>query len=206
MITITLDAATNGSFVTGSTSMTYAHTVAGLNRLLVVGVSAGASDIVTGVTYNGVAMTRINVRNNGNSTAYLYYLIAPATGTHNVVVSTSAPATIVSDAVSFNGVGTIQPEASVTNTASATNACANTLTTIADGSVHLATFAIDSVGMSSVTNGTLFGNILAYSPTISPAAAHTMTGNSPGNNAWATVGASFSPALPSSGMMGSSEI
>jgi hypothetical protein len=202
MLTITFDAQSNGQDFS-VTSLTFSHTCTGLYRLLVVGVIAGASDIVTGVTYGGVAMTRIAVRNNGNSTSYLYYLLNPPSGANNVVVTTSASASIFAQAASFTNVSqTGQPVASVTNATSASTACANTLTTTEDNCIHIATFAVDAFGVTSITNGTsLAGAYMAYSNPllITPAGSHTMTGNSGGNNNWASTGAAFSPASPAVG-------
>lgn len=76
---------------TGS-SLTFAHTCSGSNRLLIVWVSYfDSADTPTGATYNGVAMTAIpsSTAANGNYKIAGFYLIAPATGTNNVVVSFS---------------------------------------------------------------------------------------------------------------------
>ncbi len=82
---------------------------------------------VTGVTYNSVAMTQIGTTSSqgsssGNQTTSLWYLIAPATGHNNVVISTSgSPFAIVSGSVSYTGANqTGQPDSytvgSTTNT------------------------------------------------------------------------------------------
>lgn len=76
----------------GVSSLTCAHTVSGINRLLVVWVSYfDSADTPTGATYNGVAMTAIpsSTAANGNYKIAGFYLIAPATGTNNVVISFS---------------------------------------------------------------------------------------------------------------------
>ncbi len=76
----------------GVSSLTCAHTVSGANRLLVVWVSYfDSADAPTGATYNGVAMTAIpsSTAANGNYKIAGFYLIAPATGTNNIIVSFS---------------------------------------------------------------------------------------------------------------------
>lgn len=193
---IVLDATSNGVGI-ATTSLSTSHVNAG--NILVVGISAGASDIVTSVTYNSIAMTRIDVRNNGNSTAYLYYLLAPSVGTFNTVITTNTSATISMAAVSFVGVKQSVPDASATSVATGTTSLANTVTTLVDNSIHIAAFAVDTFGTTSITNGTLIANGVGYSNPllISPAAAHTLTANAGGNNAWASVGAAFAPAPPS---------
>lgn len=128
-----------GSTGTASaTSVTVAHTVSGSDRILLTGVTTGdgssqGDDVVTGVTYNGVSMTRINtVVNTGNtSRSYLYYLLAPATGTNNVVASLSTSRRVRASSASYTGVGNGQPDASNTATDSS-NPYSISVTTVAD--------------------------------------------------------------------------
>lgn len=82
---------------TGSTSgatKTVSHTVpAGTDKILIAGLltqTGGNADRVTGVTFNGVAMTRLLKRNIGTTAAgYVYYLINPDSTTANIVASLS---------------------------------------------------------------------------------------------------------------------
>lgn len=71
-------------------SITWSHTCTGVNLVLYVGVhEAYGVDNVSGVTYNGVAMTR--VKDSFVATGcYVYRLIAPATGAHDIVVTFSS--------------------------------------------------------------------------------------------------------------------
>lgn len=69
---------------------TLSHTCAGTNRLLRVNVMHyDSSDDVSGVTYNGVAMTAVPSGDATNGQYWLstFYLIAPDTGTHDVIVT-----------------------------------------------------------------------------------------------------------------------
>lgn len=105
-------------WISGS-SITWAHTCSGSNRFLVVGVYHSYNgDRITGVTYNGVAMTRINTRALASGTIYLYGLANPDTGTNNIVVSLSASDSYMGAfATSFTGVNqTGQPEVNTTAT------------------------------------------------------------------------------------------
>ena len=83
---IAFDAASSATGV-GVSSLTWAHTTSGADRLLIVGVSFDTGT-VTGVTYAGVPMTSV-----GNTTTalkmHMWRLIAPATGANNIVVSFS---------------------------------------------------------------------------------------------------------------------
>lgn len=87
-----------------ASSVTWAHTCAGSDRYLLVGIYCdSASDQVTGVTYNGVAMTRIARFASGVS-IYLYGLVAPATGANNIIASFTGAIGADVAAMSFTGV------------------------------------------------------------------------------------------------------
>lgn len=77
----------------GVSSMTWSHVVSGSDRLLLVGVyqTAGDTTTISSVTYNGVAMTEVlrEVEATLKVTCAIYRLIAPDTGTHDVVVTFS---------------------------------------------------------------------------------------------------------------------
>jgi hypothetical protein len=102
---------TANAFRTNASSLTFSHTTSGSNRLLVVGVHTvdANSRTITGVTYNGVAMTSLyeysafSQRRTG-----MFYLINPASGANNVVITlsgaTASPGTIEGAAISFTGV------------------------------------------------------------------------------------------------------
>jgi len=98
---IAFDATSNTTYyVKGSYS--FIHNCAGDNRILIVGDSHYRGDtniIVTGVTYNGVALTAIRDDARGNGHSSLWYLIAPATGENAIVV------TLSDDSVFCEGIG-----------------------------------------------------------------------------------------------------
>lgn len=77
----------------GVTSLTFAYDCgSGSNRYLVVFVGDISGDSVTGVTYNGVAMTQIGKAARGPSNGstlegYIYGLHAPATGSNDIVIT-----------------------------------------------------------------------------------------------------------------------
>lgn len=87
---VTYDATSIGS--AASTTVTVSHTVAaGDNRLLVVQATEWNTD-VTGATYNGVAMTAFGTKPIAPNDWEIggWYLVAPATGTNNAVVTLGA--------------------------------------------------------------------------------------------------------------------
>src|SRR4051812_20674402 len=100
---IAFDAASNLDAHAG-TSHTQAHTCTGSNLLLLVGMRSISGDIVSGATYNGVAMTLQNkTQMQLNDWDYLFFLYAPTTGANNIVISSSS-GTIYARAVSYSGV------------------------------------------------------------------------------------------------------
>lgn len=107
---IAFDAASSANTGTGTAnSLTWAHTVGalGTNRILIVGVSIrnSSSQSVSSVTYNGAGLNLVGqTTNSTNARVEIWRLIAPATGTHNVVVTLSAAARFVGGAASFSGV------------------------------------------------------------------------------------------------------
>lgn len=108
---IAFDAASGIGYEASANSITLSHTCTGNERLLIVGVTTRANtgaDIITGVTYNSVAMTRINTAKESGASSdddrlYLYYLIAPDTGTHNIVASASATGVMYIRGASYTG-------------------------------------------------------------------------------------------------------
>lgn len=122
---------------TGS-SLTFAHTCSGSNRLLVVWVSYfDSADAPTGATYNGVAMTAIpsSTAANGNYKIAGFYLIAPATGTNNIVVSFSgAMSDMGAGAVSFTDADQTTPLGTAV-TATGTNTTPSVTVTTSAGEI-----------------------------------------------------------------------
>ena len=100
----------NHTSTSGSNSLTWSHTVvAGSDRVMIVGISiedGGAT--VSGVTYDGVAMTFLG-RQLGNHSVELWQLIAPNVGTANVVANFSSSVQAVGGSAAFNGVHQTTP-------------------------------------------------------------------------------------------------
>jgi hypothetical protein len=95
---IAFDAAYNGDLGVDGSSLTYSHTCTGTDRILFVeGIvyqngTTPTGDVLTGITYNSVAMTLISkqlITGSYPRYSYLYYLVNPASGTNDVVVSLS---------------------------------------------------------------------------------------------------------------------
>lgn len=88
---ISYDTSVNGGSTAASTTHTYSHTCTSAT-FLVVFPTAGVA--VTGVTYNGVAMTAMS----GFSA---YYLVNPAAGANNVVITCGSATTIYGLSASY---------------------------------------------------------------------------------------------------------
>ena len=129
---IARDNITASSTTTGAT-LTFSHTNTAGTILWVGVVSYNGTDVITGVTYNGVSMTRaLAIAQGANGYVYLYYLASPATGANDVVVSQSASVTIQAVAASYTGASTTGiPDTS--NTATGTSGSSTvSVTTVAD--------------------------------------------------------------------------
>jgi hypothetical protein len=94
-----------------STSLTYSHTVSGSDRLLLVGVVFNTSaDDIASVTYNGVALTKINeVYQGGFGAVQLWYLTAPDMGTNDIVITANNTYFIIGMSGSYTGVDQSNP-------------------------------------------------------------------------------------------------
>ena len=200
---IAFDAAASGT-VTG-TSLTYAHTCSGSNRILFVGVDVfnPNTDDVTGVTYGGVAMTQI-----GTSVAidvqrdYLYYLINPPTGANNVVVSKTSSVAIRSASASYTDANRLgQPDASGTNSAATATSVAKALTTVADN-CWMVSFVMNDANTSVVDTGTTLRGTAAFhaigdsNGVITPAGSYSMGWKlASGTGDWTISNASFKPSI-----------
>jgi len=119
-------------------STTFSHTCGtGLNRLLLVAVNTqggGTNANHTAVTYAGTALTKqVTGRGaNNNIDGTMWYMVAPATGTNNVVVTFDVTMTYINVAVAsvFNAAQTSSIRTSATAAITGTSAT-NSATTVA---------------------------------------------------------------------------
>ena len=205
---IALDTSANlGS--TSGTSLTVAYTCTGSNLVLFVLVEGDVapSDKITGVTYNSVAMTLIDKKNaaSGIRVEYLFGLLGPATGAHNIVISASSVITIAGAAASYTGVSQVGlPDAFTDNSATSTTSIATAITTKTDKCWVLYCGANSGGGGSGNTGGanttlrqSAAGNGDAFigdtNGTVHPAGAITMNVSDSGANNWLVIAASFAP-------------
>lgn len=107
---IALDAFTDIQTTTG-TSLTFSHTCGGSDRLLNVLPIVASGATASGVTYNSVAMTAggTTMTDESSRTYTFWYLVAPATGANNVVISVTASVFIRGTCASYTGVDQTTP-------------------------------------------------------------------------------------------------
>lgn len=122
---VTFDAASS-SAGNGTNTVTWSHTVApGSDRYLSVLVDSYFADgEVTGVTFNGVALSNVGSYSANDPRASIWGLVAPDTGTHDVTVTFAGAASSngACYAMSFTGVNQTTP----TGTFASANATSTT--------------------------------------------------------------------------------
>ncbi len=122
---VAVDASTSSSaeYTGNATSqLSFAHTTTatGTNVLMLVGVSINITNSptagVVSITYGGAGFTFVGAHNDSGDTRRIemWYLLAPATGTHNVHVNVNVPAAgqtvgVVAGATTFTGVDQTKP-------------------------------------------------------------------------------------------------
>ena len=205
---IAFDTAVDGSLVNPGTSLTWSHTHTGNNLLSLVSVfgDTQGGDVdgskITGVTNNSVSMTELaRVLPSGDRWLYLFYLLAPATGAHNIVVSASSSIVIAGQSASYTGVKQSGfPDNSTTNTA---NTALDITTSLATSANNCWTFLAtkNSIGASAADTGSTLRisnangmGIYDSNALITPAGSYSMKVNIGSLANWAAIMASFAPA------------
>lgn len=119
---IAIDATSASSGVSSVSSVTYSHTVAGANEVIVISIGArtnkaNTNNIVSTVTYNGTSCTSqradANIASDPDTfsgRSAIYTLVNPSTGANNVVVTWTGTVTYgASGASSWTGADQTTP-------------------------------------------------------------------------------------------------
>lgn len=117
------DAWTQMGLVVNTVNTTAVTVGAGSNIVLLAWTLVGnTSDILTSVTYNSVAMTKLVAVQEPTSSfwSYLHGLLAPATGTHDLVQTITSSNVLYGHAASYFGVSGMHLATSATNGGTAT--------------------------------------------------------------------------------------
>jgi hypothetical protein len=142
---------------TATSTWAYTHPAGYTDTGLIVAVSAydpGSSTdrVVTGITYNGDALTKLDSHNGVTLDANqeMWYLANPDTGTNNIVISmTGVTDNVDSAAASIINVHATQPDATNSDEVLLTATPSLSVTTVVDRSV------VFGLCNSNVNNGTL---------------------------------------------------
>lgn len=148
--------AASGIGTATATSITLAHTTTGANRYLVSFVSAG-SDIVTGVTYDSVAMTQAKKQTHTATgrMLYAYVLHNPNTGgSLNIVASASGSTDLRITGASYTGAQQTTPVDASASAYNADDPFNLSITTIADNCWLIATHEGDAANPTALVNAT----------------------------------------------------
>ena len=152
------NAQSNGT-ASAAATITVAHTTQATNpnRLLFVmhaAQHASTATAPTGVTYNGVAMTKIVDETTAEWGVSLWYLVNPATGNNNVVVTHSgAMARMCTSAMDFYNVDQSSPIRGSTDQNNATASSMSASQTSVRGDVVLGAIVHGSVSASVPASG-----------------------------------------------------
>ena len=198
---ISFDSVTRGSDTTGPATNTTSHTVGtGNNRILFgacVGNVIAQVDNITGMTYNGVAMTLIDKSNgSGDRWQYLYYLLNPDSGAHNFVISSSGGSSqiLAPTAISYSGVRQELPEARQKTTGTTTSKT-ETITVLTNnswviGMMHAAAAVSAGAGTTERSNNIFYDKNAAVS-----AGAQTIALTWTGTVGWAYILCAMAPFI-----------
>ena len=188
----------------GAGPFTWSHTCSGTDRLLRVTTSHfDSSDTISSITYNGVALTAVpgGSTNNGQYYVTAYYLIAPDTGTHDIVVTVTgsvfdfgAGAISYTDAHQTTPLGTAVTATGTSTTPSVTvSSAADEL--VDDGLViiHGGTLSVGA-GQTQRWNAIASSGFIKYAgSTEGGAASTTMSWSNSSSQTWAIVAVPIKP-------------
>ena len=130
---------------------------------------------------------------------YMWYLINPASGAHNVVVSASGTSLIGGMAVSYTGAKqSAQPDAFATNSSSGATSITTSVTTVANNCWTVLYSKIDGTAITAGTGSTQRVNntgkaLFDSNSALTPAGSKSMTLTDAASPHWGVVMASFSP-------------
>lgn len=205
---IAFDVATSGGIVNPGTSLTFSHTCTGSDRILLVfAFGATSGDVITGATYAGTSMTAVSTafQLTGDRMVHCWYLINPASGANNVVISASSSQTIAGCSTSYTGAKqTGQPDASNTGQNPSATSLSLSVTTIADNCWTVLLTRTDGTNNTAGTNTTeRLDNATGYAifdrnAAITPAGSSTLSTSAANPSPYGGWIVSVAPAVSTS--------
>lgn len=192
---IAFDNAASGSASIAASSLTYSLTVgAGSNRILFVSAIVNINaDTISSITYAGVAMTpTANTPLVANQSLYLYYLVNPASGANNVVVTLSiGVSSIFSCASSYTGASqTGVPDSVGSAHATVTSGTVST-TVVAANSWMVGALRNDSNGNGTASTGTTQRTFVTGQTTLDDSGGALTSGSQSLNETWGGASTNF---------------
>lgn len=173
------------------TSQTIAFTTSGTDRFLAVYVlgDAAATSGISGVTYAGVALTKLDTQRMGSDRTFdVWYLANPTLGSNNVVISRGVSGLIASEFISWNGVDQSSPIGATTKgDLASSSSFSQSITTLNNNSWGVLALrdqgVTETAGAGLTIRCTNAGNGLHFGDSnaaISPAGSHTFN-STPGS-------------------------
>lgn len=207
-VTIAFDS-TAYAQVAAATSLTYAHTCTGSNRILWIQAcnTNSATFTITGITYAGVAMTKAGTEQKAgasNTWSSLWYLVAPTIGTNNIVVTSSGSTDLLALSSSYTGARQSGVPDAYTSSSGSGDPYTQSITTVTDNSWILAGFATQrsqAAGASTTFRYNVSGYVIADSNgPKSPTGSYSLvTDQDPSGALMAATIVSFAPATSTNG-------
>jgi hypothetical protein len=185
--TIAYVGGTDGGNNGGSgTTRTFSHTTSGGSDLILlvgfVGDLTSGNDDVVSVTYNGVAMTLANKTDNTSRYQYLYYLLNPPSGAHNVVITNTNSHWILAGASEYSGVQGIDVMTTNKHSGGSPSTLTTSLTTTVDNCWTVlfmgsgsSTSSAGAGATKRVYDSANFWSWYDSGSAITPAGSHSMT-------------------------------
>lgn len=198
---IAYDTSSASGLKTTAQTKTWLHTCTGSDLILFVGFFGKGTDNITGVTYNSVAMTFVNkIQLPSDRYIHLYYLIAPDTGEHSVLVSEDPVDYLSGFSVSYTGVRqSSQPDDYTTKSQASTASMTTTVTTVADNCWTILLVKKNATGQPVAGTGSTLRQeandlgIFDSNGVHTPAGEADMEVTFPSSSTFVSVMASFAP-------------
>lgn len=150
-------AATGGAVTATSQTVSYTMSASAGGCMMIAALGDATSDILTTATFSGVSATLVNKQNANPGAVYwqnIWMLAAPASGTHNVVVSAGSSIHIETYIASWTGVSATKCQQVSSQQSGSGDPFNSTLTTLS-GNSWTAAFINSSVGVVVGSGSTL---------------------------------------------------
>lgn len=148
-------------YTASGTTNTQTIVPSGSANFLVVFTMVPIARTVSGVTWNGVALTSIDTQNTSFFKLQAWYLKSPATGSNSLVVTANASTEIYAGAMFYSDANTTtQPDVSGKQNNASGTTITQTVTTATDNAWLACCTLADGGGLAASTGSTTRGSIL----------------------------------------------